>query len=315
MIACIGTTPTLQRTMVFDRLIVDDVNRAAEVREYASGKSINVARVLKALGREALAAGFAGGDRGQLLLQDLDAIGVRHDFTEVRARTRLCITAIDRGAGAATELIEESSPVEENGWMQLTQKLEAALPDSRPWVFSGSLPPGAPRDFYARWPPLAWRCSGGGRMLPVIIDASGEPMRRALETGDGFIAKMNRRELGLTLGMPVDTDAALHEAMRAAAKRCGHVVVTLGAQGALALVNSELWRVAIPQVKAISAIGSGDAFAAGMAAVIDEGDARDAWRLGAACGIANALTAEAGHVRLQDVERLKAQVEVHRLTT
>ena len=31
MILCIGTTPTAQRTLVFDRLRLDDVNRAADV--------------------------------------------------------------------------------------------------------------------------------------------------------------------------------------------------------------------------------------------------------------------------------------------
>ena len=50
MILCIGTTPTVQRTMVFDRLTVDEVNRATEVTEYSSGKAINVARVLTQIG-------------------------------------------------------------------------------------------------------------------------------------------------------------------------------------------------------------------------------------------------------------------------
>ena len=50
MILCLGTTPTMQRTMLFPRVRIDEVNRAAEVREYASGKSVNVAKVLKTLG-------------------------------------------------------------------------------------------------------------------------------------------------------------------------------------------------------------------------------------------------------------------------
>ena len=47
MIVCLGTTPTMQRTMLFDRVEIDAVNRAVEVREYASGKSVNVAKVLR----------------------------------------------------------------------------------------------------------------------------------------------------------------------------------------------------------------------------------------------------------------------------
>ena len=40
MIICLGTTPAAARSMVFDRLTLDDVNRAAEVHESAAGKSI-----------------------------------------------------------------------------------------------------------------------------------------------------------------------------------------------------------------------------------------------------------------------------------
>ena len=43
MILCLGTTPTVQRTMTFAKLNIDAVNRAIEVKQTASGKSINVA--------------------------------------------------------------------------------------------------------------------------------------------------------------------------------------------------------------------------------------------------------------------------------
>src|SRR6185503_10807034 len=108
MILCIGTTPTVQRTMLFDHLAVDEVNRAVEVHEYASGKSINVARVLHTLGEAALAIGFAGGPRGEFLLQELTRETIPHDFEPIERETRLCTTLIDRETGAVTELVEES---------------------------------------------------------------------------------------------------------------------------------------------------------------------------------------------------------------
>ena len=89
MILCLGTTPTVQRSMIFDRFEINDVNRAAEVREYASGKSPNVARVLKSLGADPLEVGFVGGDRGRFLLVNLQAAGIRCDFVVVNATTLL----------------------------------------------------------------------------------------------------------------------------------------------------------------------------------------------------------------------------------
>ena len=63
MILCLGTTPTVQRTIFLKRLEIDAVNRAHSVIESASGKALNVARVLTTLGKPCVALGFAGGDR------------------------------------------------------------------------------------------------------------------------------------------------------------------------------------------------------------------------------------------------------------
>src|SRR5580765_2845376 len=110
MIICLGTTPTVQRTMTFERLTLDSVNRASHVHEYASGKSVNAARVLHTLGDDVLATGFLGGERAAFFRSDLDRSAIAHDFVTVDAPTRLCTTVIDRSGGTATELIEESHP-------------------------------------------------------------------------------------------------------------------------------------------------------------------------------------------------------------
>ena len=101
MILCVGTTPVMQRTMTFARLQIDAVNRAADVRESASGKSINVARVAHTLGAEVVATGFLGGPRGAFIRSDLDSAGIAHDFVSVRPNTRMCVTMIDHGGATA----------------------------------------------------------------------------------------------------------------------------------------------------------------------------------------------------------------------
>src|SRR4051812_36182556 len=99
MILAIGTTPTMQRTMAFERLAIDDGNRAAEGHEHASGKGVNVARALPPLGETVLAAGFSGGRRGEALREDLRRSNVPHDMVDVMRETRLCTTVIDRATG------------------------------------------------------------------------------------------------------------------------------------------------------------------------------------------------------------------------
>src|SRR6266536_1266776 len=111
MILCIGPTPAVQRVMVFPKLALDRVNRATLTLEGAAGKSVNVAKVLKELGEEAVATGFLGGERGEFVRKVLTAKGIESDFVMVAPHTRECITVIDEAAGTQTELVEESSAV------------------------------------------------------------------------------------------------------------------------------------------------------------------------------------------------------------
>ena len=306
MILCVGTTPTVQRTLVFDRLKVDDVNRAVEVHEYASGKAVNVARVLTELGEAALAAGFQGGRRGEFLLEDLSRAHIPHDFTPTTAQTRLCTTIIDRSAGTATELVEESPAASQSEWNDLIAIIDARIPTATAAVFAGTLAPGAPPDFLARWI---------GRSPLTVIDAKGAPLLAALRAADRgrLVAKLNRDEFAATLGQDLSTDATLHAALRHHAPKTGWLIVTLGKSGALALADNRLFRATPPTVQPISAVGSGDAFTAGLVAGLPRGP-EYALRLASACGAANALTPHSGHVRAEDVSRLTAQVLIENLS-
>lgn len=104
MVICLGTTPAVQRVMIFDSLAIGEVNRARQVIEAAAGKSVNAAKVVHVLGSPALAMGFAGGNRGQFLCSELDRMGIAHDLVTVQPRTRLCVTLVDRGQATHTEL-------------------------------------------------------------------------------------------------------------------------------------------------------------------------------------------------------------------
>jgi tagatose 6-phosphate kinase len=292
--------------MVFDRLHLDAVNRAVEVSEHASGKSINVARVLHALGEDALATGFLGGDSGKFIREDLAAGTIANDFITVGAKTRMCVTVMDRSTDVATELVEESREVEKPAWGKLRSRLAELMPRAKVLVCSGSLPPGAPQDFYAFCVNRATECAAN-----AVVDASGEPLRLALASKP-FVVKPNRSELAKTLDTPIESDAALRDAVkRLIALGPAWAVITEGKAGAIVSDGEKFWRVHSPQVKAVNPIGSGDALAAGLASAIARGQRMpDAVRLGVACGAANAVTPVAGMVRPDDVADLLHRVEL-----
>jgi tagatose 6-phosphate kinase len=141
-------------------------------------------------------------------------------------------------------------------------------------------------------------------------------MRRCLEHAN-FIAKMNREELAGMAATTLDNDEQLQSTMTRLTPRGGKLIVTMGSAGAMVCDGERFLRIHSPKIESISAVGSGDSFAAGLAVALDPGsmptsadDEHHPWRLAAACGAANAMTDRCGYVDLRHVKRLCAEVDV-----
>ncbi|MGA2443032.1 MAG: hexose kinase [Tepidisphaeraceae bacterium] len=305
---CLGTTPTVQQTMIFDRVVPDEVNRAVEVRRAPAGKPINVARVLHTLGDPAMVCVPLGGDTGRFILADFVASGIAHDCVESPHPTRTCVTVVDRKAATVTELVEEHAPLAGQTPGQLLAILTKHLPHCRSVILSGTVAPGAGDDFYAD----CCRAAAAGN-VPVILDAHGEPLRRALRFHP-LIVKPNRAELAAMIGKGINDDAALRHAMIDLVRRGAQwAIITMGRNGAVASDGKTFWKVPALEVPAISPIGSGDAFSAGLASGLAAGrDIPQACLLATACAAANTLVPGAGFLRLEDVHRLEPLARIQK---
>jgi tagatose 6-phosphate kinase len=308
MILCIGPTPAAQRVMVFRKLTLDAVNRAVTTLDGAAGKSVNVAKVTKALGENPVAVGFLGGPRGEAVREILEAQGIELDFVNVAAPTRQCITVIDQSAGNQTELVEESQAVTSADYESLLAIIRRRVNGCRAVVMSGTITPGGPADFYFRCTNMAHEAGA-----ITVVDAQGAALLEALKAGPGLV-KPNRPELQATVGRELGDDAASKSAMRELHERgAQRVVVTAGKEPALAFDGRTFWRVFSPAIQAVNPIGSGDAFTAGLVCRLLRGeDLGEACRWASAAGAANALTLMAGEVRREDFERLAKEVKVIR---
>jgi fructose-1-phosphate kinase PfkB-like protein len=140
----------------------------------------------------------------------------------------------------------------------------------------------------------------------VILDARGLPLLEALNAHP-LVVKPNRRELAETFGIDAGDDTAVRQAMIEVTRRgAGWIIATMGADGALLTNGRQFWRLQVPVIQPVNPIGSGDAFAAGLAAALSDGqDIPDACRLAAACAAANALTDQAGFIDAQRLPELE----------
>jgi tagatose 6-phosphate kinase len=296
--------------MVFERLVPGEVNRARETLDGVAGKSVNVAKVLRALGGRPSAVGLVGPPRGILLQQVLEARGIDCDFVPVAAETRQCVTLIDEATGVVTELVEESRAVELEAYERLIRLVQRRLAGCRAAIMSGTIASGGPPDLYARCVRLAREA----RAL-AVVDAAGLALAEALKARPDLV-KPNRAELAVTVGRSLPDEAGVWSAIREVGERgAGQVVVTAGARSTLAWDGKQGWRLTPPSIKVVNPIGSGDAFTAGLVLRLARGDdLGEACRWGAAAGAANALSLLAGEVEPREVERLAERVTVERLT-
>lgn len=303
-ILCVAATPALQRTMNFERLVRGGVNRAKSVTYSPAGKAVNVALVLQTLEARPLLTGFLGGATGQMMRDLLAARGVAERCLETPAPTRICNTVIEAGRSGVTELVEEAAPPGDDEWRALFRHCRELVPDTSMMILAGALPPQSPLDIYAMFARAA-REAG----KPVLIDSQKQPLLSALPHGP-LLAKLNAYEVGLTFGREMTRQRDVIEAAQEIQHRGAKwVLVTNGAKPALLVGEHAIHQFTPPRLRAVNAVGSGDATTAGIAAALAAGeDMPSAVTLGLACGAANALTLTPADVDPAKARELRAQI-------
>ncbi|MFZ4397608.1 MAG: PfkB family carbohydrate kinase, partial [Kiritimatiellia bacterium] len=149
-VLCLGQTPALQRTLIFERFQAGEVNRAGMTVVSNGGKAVNTALALARLRRASVVCGLNGGDTGRFLTGYLAGHGVTCAFTRTAWPTRTCTTIIDRASGAVTELVEEARRPTPDLLRRFEIRAHTLLRRAGAVVICGTLPPGAPEDFWAR---------------------------------------------------------------------------------------------------------------------------------------------------------------------
>jgi 1-phosphofructokinase family hexose kinase len=287
-------------------------HRTTERRALAGGKGVNVARMLKTLGQPVIATGFAGGPTGTQILAQLAEESILHDFVRIREESRTNTSVLDPTTGEQTEINEQGPAVDAAELEQFREKLVYLARGAAIVVFAGSLPRGVEPDLYAQ---LVREV----RKLDVItvVDTDGDPLRHAVRAEPDLVSP-NVVEAEELVGHEFHDDSDRADAV--------HEIVTLGARSAVmttsdgcwaqVLVDSQprLYRVTVPPVESVAAVGSGDAFLAGYISQRYAGAAApECLRFGVACGAESTGRMGAGLIDVRAVERLLGQVDAREL--
>ena len=312
-ILAVALNPALDVTHELGQVDWGGVNRATRVLMRPGGKGLNVGRVLHALGVDVLVMGLLGGRTGDAVAAAYARGGVPAEFMAISSETRRTFVVVDGERGQAALFNEPGPAVTAEEYAAFRSRFAAEAGQSAAVVLTGSLPVGVAADVYAELGGLA-RQAGAA----VVLDADGETLRQGL-AGRPALVKPNVAELESVAGRPVgrDTGAVVDAAEELREAGAGSVVVSLGADGVLAVTDEGVWRSVPPARVGVNATGAGDAVVAGL---VWQTVAGAAWperlRHAVALGSAAAGAAVAGEFSHREYERVLnevrvGQVEVH----
>jgi len=299
-ILTITMNPALDRTSEIAALRPREKLRCSEPVLEPGGGGINVARAIRKLGGPARALWTRGGATGELLERLLDQCDLDHEAIDIEGLTRHGLMVHDE---ANDQLYRFGLPGPEITGEEAQACLDRCLALDPPpdyLVASGSLPPGAGEDFYAK---LARGLPGSVRL---VVDTRQQALERAVEAGV-FLIKPNLRELREITGRELPNDHAIEQAARSLITGGGarYVLVSLGAGGALLVGRDSLRRIRAPTVQIQSKVGAGDSTVAGLVYALARGDAIEvAARFAVAAGAAAVMTPGTQLCRGEDVDRL-----------
>lgn len=299
-ILTITVNPALDVSFEVERMTAESKLRATKVVYQPGGGGINVARAASRLGADVRAAWMGGGANATRLATLLEDEQVAHHRLDTRGETRLSIHVEERATTDMYRFVLPGATVDDAEAESVARCIAST---SAPFiVLSGSLPAGAPADFYAR---LAARAPAGAR---VLLDTSGEALDRGL-AGGVYLAKPNRNELGRLVGRSLasieDIERAAREIVNAG--RVETLAVSAAEQGLVLVTRDTAAHIPAPQVQMVSAVGAGDSTVAGIVVGLARGlSLVEAGRLGVACGTATVLSEGTSLFRREDVERIFA---------
>ena len=261
-ILTVTLNPALDITTAVEGLISGIKLRCRAPRIDAGGGGVNVSRAIAKLGETSLAFLALAGSTGETLRRILETEGIEHECFEAEGDTRQSFIVHEEASGEQYRFILPGPCWSEAVFEAFIERLGQMIKPADHVVVSGSMPPGVADDAAERIVQLA--ASLNAR---VVADISG-PALTALSQGTSnrsLTLIMNENVAAELAGGHLDVPKAVdfcrplvdHGAAETA-------IVTLAETGAVAVSDSEAWRVVPPDMDVVSKVGAGDSFAAGL---------------------------------------------------
>lgn len=267
----VNPNPVFDRTITVHELVPGAVMRTLNVELTAGGKGINVARVLRALGRPApllIPVGVEDHDRYAALLA---AEGAQAHLIDVAGPVRIASIYLERVSSQVTVVNDAGHDMSDADWQVVHHAIVDSVTKGDVVLIMGSFPPGID--------PLSLRDLVGalhGAGAVVLLDVNPHWLAASLAARPDVVTpNLDEAEAVLSETAAHVMDAGTHdaEAARERAEQAALALCELGAQRALVTAGAAgvamahggdvTWLPAFP-ITPVSTVGAGDSFVAGV---------------------------------------------------
>ena len=262
---CVGLSPSIQRTVSFDSVVKNSVNRSSEYRFDASGKAANSARVLNQLEKKSARVVCPLGAENISFFRKLaERDGLAVNPVEIPGRTRECWTLLDASDGGTTELVAEEpcvSSVFGEAEEKLFEIVRFEVKNADAVLIAGSSPASWKKETV---PCIAKIVSQSKKVF--LADYWGKTLLDTIEFCVPNIIKINEEEFLNTFGTKTSrSDGDFRHLVSDKSVELGCIlVVTRGEKSTFAADKGNFVEFPVKKIKAVNTTASGDSFSAGF---------------------------------------------------
>ena len=259
MIYTVTFNPSLDYLVSVGEFAPGRTNRTKTEQMLPGGKGLNVSQVLKNLGLESIALGFAAGFVGEEIIRRMEEAGVSAELIRLpEGVSRINVKLLDV---EGTEINAAGPDIPAQALQQLMDRLDV-LSAGDFLVLAGSIPASVPKTIYHD---ICARLSGSG--AEIIVDAEGQLLLEVLPYHP-FLIKPNNHELGGLFGVSLNRRSeVVPYAKRLQEMGARNVLVSLAGEGAVLVgENGEIFESAAPKGRLVNGVGAGDSMVAGFLA-------------------------------------------------
>jgi 1-phosphofructokinase len=228
-----------------------------------AGKALNVSKALAWMGQRNVAAGLWGREDYPQMLTSIRASWPLIDvkLTCVAGGTRQNVTIVDTTNSREMHLRNKNPLASPKALKKLQADLETIVQRDSFCVFAGTMPDAGYLDEVVR---IIKSCADQGAR--IVLDTSGRPLRRIVDTGAVWLIKPNVSELCELLGQEIqDSPARLTTAGRKLLDRVEIVLISRGRKGSLVVTRQGAWQGrCVGRGRVLSTVGCGDYLLAGF---------------------------------------------------